>query len=112
MAETRIHHVCFVPLNPGCCSPFSLIAPKKASPPPDRDADSLDPLDEKLGRLSKKEGVRAALVLDRATGALLKASGDVSALRISNPPPPAVLPTAPPVDTAGQIAVPATPAGN
>ncbi|ODA78723.1 hypothetical protein RJ55_06105 [Drechmeria coniospora] len=40
-----------------------------------------DSLEEKLGRLSKKPGVRASIVLDRASGAILKISGDVSALR-------------------------------
>ncbi|KAF4589574.1 dynein light chain-related protein [Ophiocordyceps camponoti-floridani] len=37
-------------------------------------------LDEKLSRLSNKPGVRASVVLDRASGAILKTSGDVSAL--------------------------------
>ncbi|KJZ79383.1 hypothetical protein HIM_01534 [Hirsutella minnesotensis 3608] len=38
-------------------------------------------LDEKLGRLSKKPGVKASIVIDRASGAILKTSGDISALR-------------------------------
>ncbi|KAL2110157.1 hypothetical protein VUR80DRAFT_1569 [Thermomyces stellatus] len=40
-----------------------------------------DTLDETLDRISKKAGVKAALVLDRATGFPLKTSGQVSALR-------------------------------
>ncbi|XP_044721631.1 roadblock/LC7 domain-containing protein [Hirsutella rhossiliensis] len=40
-----------------------------------------DALEEKLGRLLKKPGVKASIVLDRASGAILKTSGDVSALR-------------------------------
>ncbi|KAH7157449.1 hypothetical protein B0J13DRAFT_617543 [Dactylonectria estremocensis] len=40
-----------------------------------------DPLEEKLGRLSKKPGVKASIVLDRATGAILKTSGQVDALQ-------------------------------
>ncbi|UNI24178.1 hypothetical protein JDV02_009946 [Purpureocillium takamizusanense] len=40
-----------------------------------------DALDEKLGRLTRKPGVKASIVLDRASGAVLKTSGDVSALR-------------------------------
>lgn len=40
-----------------------------------------DTLDETLDRISKKAGVKAALVLDRATGSLLKTSGQVSSLR-------------------------------
>jgi len=31
--------------------------------------------------LTKKPGVKASIVLDRASGAVLKTSGDVSALR-------------------------------
>lgn len=34
-----------------------------------------------MSRLSKKPGVKASLVLDRASGAILKTSGDISALR-------------------------------
>ncbi|QPH18822.1 hypothetical protein C2857_003922 [Epichloe festucae Fl1] len=40
-----------------------------------------DALEEKLGRLSKKPGVRASIILDRASGAILKTSGELSALR-------------------------------
>ncbi|KAL2209103.1 hypothetical protein CC79DRAFT_655411 [Sarocladium strictum] len=39
-----------------------------------------DALEEKLGRLTRKPGVRASLVLDRQTGTILKTSGDASAL--------------------------------
>ncbi|KAM0392808.1 hypothetical protein HYE67_000685 [Fusarium culmorum] len=42
-----------------------------------------DALEEKLGRLSKKPGVKASIVLDRATGAILKTSGQVDALQTS-----------------------------
>jgi len=41
-----------------------------------------------LGRLSKKAGVRAALVLDRISGAILKTSGQVGSLRTTKPSPP------------------------
>ncbi|KAF7553998.1 hypothetical protein G7Z17_g3253 [Cylindrodendrum hubeiense] len=44
-------------------------------------ANGQDPLEEKLGRLSKKPGVKASIVLDRATGAILKTSGDIDALQ-------------------------------
>ncbi|KAH7316448.1 hypothetical protein B0I35DRAFT_479292 [Stachybotrys elegans] len=40
-----------------------------------------DALEEKLGRLSKKPGVKASIVLDRSSGAILKTSGQLSALR-------------------------------
>ena len=40
-------------------------------------------LEEKLGRLSRKPGVKASLVLDRATGSILKTSGEIAALRTS-----------------------------
>ncbi|KAK1758427.1 hypothetical protein QBC47DRAFT_358281 [Echria macrotheca] len=40
-----------------------------------------DALDETLGRLSKKPGVKATLVLDRSSGAILKTSGQVSSIR-------------------------------
>jgi len=39
-----------------------------------------DALDEKLDRLSKKQGVKATLVLDRATGAILRTNGQLSSL--------------------------------
>ncbi|KAG7412389.1 hypothetical protein DER46DRAFT_243445 [Fusarium sp. MPI-SDFR-AT-0072] len=42
-----------------------------------------DALEEKLGRLSKKPGVRASIVLDRTTGAILKTSGQIDALQTS-----------------------------
>ncbi|KAJ4310169.1 hypothetical protein N0V84_011115 [Fusarium piperis] len=42
-----------------------------------------DALEEKLGRLSKKPGVKASIVLDRATGAILKTSGQVDSLKTS-----------------------------
>ncbi|CEJ92158.1 Putative Dynein light chain-related protein [[Torrubiella] hemipterigena] len=37
-------------------------------------------LDEKLARLTKKPGVKASIVIDRASGAILKTSGDTSVL--------------------------------
>lgn len=37
-------------------------------------------LDEKLARLTKKPGVKASIVIDRSSGAILKTSGDVSVL--------------------------------
>ncbi|KAK5663190.1 hypothetical protein OQA88_6607 [Cercophora sp. LCS_1] len=40
-----------------------------------------DALEETLGRLSKKPGVTATIVLDRASGAILKTSGQVSSTR-------------------------------
>ncbi|KAK0655998.1 hypothetical protein B0T16DRAFT_424666 [Cercophora newfieldiana] len=43
-----------------------------------------DALEETLGRLSKKPGVKATIVLDRASGAILKTSGQVSAVRKIN----------------------------
>lgn len=45
-----------------------------------------DALDETLGRLNKKPGVKATIVLDRTTGAILKTSGQVSAIRTSKNP--------------------------
>lgn len=42
-----------------------------------------DVLEEKLGRLSKKPGIKASIVLDRATGAILKTSGQIDALQTS-----------------------------
>ncbi|KAF4452404.1 hypothetical protein F53441_4750 [Fusarium austroafricanum] len=46
-------------------------------------ANGHDALEEKLGRLSKKPGIKASIVLDRATGAILKTSGQVDALQTS-----------------------------
>ncbi|EHK44384.1 hypothetical protein ACHAPE_002670 [Trichoderma viride] len=40
-----------------------------------------DALEEKLGRLVRKPGVKASMVLDRASGAILKTSGQVDALQ-------------------------------
>ena len=45
-----------------------------------------DALDETLGRLSKKAGVRATIVLDRVSGAILKTSGQVDSIRKTKPP--------------------------
>lgn len=46
-------------------------------------ANGYEALEEKLGRLSRKPGVKASIILDRATGAILKTSGQMSALRTS-----------------------------
>ncbi len=43
-------------------------------------------LEETLGRLSKKAGVRATIVLDRASGAILKTSGQVGSIRKTKVP--------------------------
>merc|ERR1712000_721165 len=40
-------------------------------------------MDEMLGRLSRKPGFKAGIVLDRTTGSILKTTGDLSALRTS-----------------------------
>ncbi|CAK7218624.1 hypothetical protein SCUCBS95973_003551 [Sporothrix curviconia] len=42
-----------------------------------------DVLDESLGRLAKKAGVKATIMLDRATGAILKMEGQISSIRTS-----------------------------
>jgi dynein light chain roadblock-type len=41
-------------------------------------------MEEKLVRLAKKPGVKATLALDRATGAILRTSGQVATLRSRN----------------------------
>lgn len=40
-------------------------------------------LDETLGRLAKKAGVKATILLDRATGSILKMEGQISSIRTS-----------------------------
>ncbi|KAK4234037.1 hypothetical protein C8A03DRAFT_38212 [Achaetomium macrosporum] len=45
-----------------------------------------DAFEETLGRLSKKAGVRATIVLDRASGAILKTSGQLSSIRNTKAP--------------------------
>ncbi|KAK3367021.1 hypothetical protein B0T24DRAFT_682184 [Lasiosphaeria ovina] len=45
-----------------------------------------DALEETLGRLSKKTGVKATIVLDRASGAILKTSGQLSSVRKAKAP--------------------------
>lgn len=53
-----------------------------------------DALEETLGRLNKKSGVKATIVLDRNTGVILKTTGQVSPIRTSkNPAPSSALPT-------------------
>lgn len=44
-----------------------------------------DALEETLGRLSKKAGVRATIALDRVSGAILKTSGQVGSIRTAKP---------------------------
>lgn len=43
-----------------------------------------DALEETLGRLSKKPGVKATIVLDRVSGSILKTSGQVALIRKAN----------------------------
>ncbi|KAL2758566.1 hypothetical protein ACRALDRAFT_2026093 [Sodiomyces alcalophilus JCM 7366] len=51
-----------------------------------------DALDEKLARLSKKPGVKATVILDRATGAIVQTNGQLSnlssaaAVSLTSPP--------------------------
>ncbi|OIW30942.1 hypothetical protein CONLIGDRAFT_653632 [Coniochaeta ligniaria NRRL 30616] len=77
-------------------------------------ADSLlgngaDALEETLGRLNKKSGVKATIVLDRTTGAILKTSGQISAIRTSkNPESSSALPT----QTAGSFSSESNPQGS
>ncbi|KAK0615761.1 hypothetical protein B0T17DRAFT_592472 [Bombardia bombarda] len=40
-----------------------------------------DALEETLGRITKKAGVKATIVLDRASGAILKTSGQITSVR-------------------------------
>ncbi|RKU40545.1 hypothetical protein DL546_002349 [Coniochaeta pulveracea] len=42
-----------------------------------------DALEETLGRLNKKAGVKATIVLDRTSGAILKTSGQILSVRAS-----------------------------
>jgi len=55
----------------------------RTSPKSDSASQSTGPdaLEETLGRLSKKPGVKAAIALDRASGTVLKTSGLVSSVR-------------------------------
>jgi dynein light chain roadblock-type len=39
-------------------------------------------LEETLGRLNKKAGVKATIVLDRTSGAILKTSGQILSVRV------------------------------
>jgi len=50
-----------------------------------RKATGPDALEESLGRLSKKPGVKAAIVLDRASGTILKTTGQVGTIRKPKP---------------------------
>lgn len=47
----------------------------------------MDGLEETLGRLAKKPGVKATIVLDRTSGAILKTSGEISSIRTSRSDP-------------------------
>ncbi|KAH8838295.1 hypothetical protein MCOR27_002668 [Pyricularia oryzae] len=60
-------------------------SPTNQIPPPGSAGDTpiTDALEETLGRLSKKAGVKATIVLDRSTGAILKISGDFTQIRPS-----------------------------
>jgi hypothetical protein len=60
-------------------------------------------LDETLGRLSKKPGVKATIVIDRATGLILKTSGQVSALRSSKNQPAAPFSADPSTPQEGEL---------
>ncbi|KAK3935607.1 hypothetical protein QBC46DRAFT_346438 [Diplogelasinospora grovesii] len=62
-----------------------------------------DALEETLGRLSKKPGVKATMVLDRASGAILKMSGQISAIRTARTPASSL-----PNQTAGSFSSDAT----
>ena len=60
------------------------ISSRASLPPADRgerQTGSTDGLDETLGRLSKKSGVKATIVLDRTSGTILKTSGQISSIR-------------------------------
>ncbi|KAJ9130446.1 hypothetical protein NKR19_g9885 [Coniochaeta hoffmannii] len=61
-----------------------------------------DALEETLGRLNKKSGVKATIVLDRTTGAILKTSGQISSIRTSKNPGGSS--SALPTQTAGSFA--------
>lgn len=58
-------------------------------------------MEETLSRVTKKAGVKATIVLDRATGTVLKTSGQVSSIRVSKPLNPAA---AAPAPSAGSFA--------
>ncbi|KAL5606354.1 hypothetical protein BROUX41_002771 [Berkeleyomyces rouxiae] len=57
-------------------------------------ANGHDVLEEALVRLSKKPGVKATIILDRTSGAVLKTSGNIASLR------PVSLRNQPPTDSA------------
>lgn len=48
-------------------------------------ANGSDALEETLGRVAKKSGVKATIVLDRATGTILKTSGQISSIKVAKP---------------------------
>ncbi|KAJ4386718.1 hypothetical protein N0V93_009616 [Gnomoniopsis smithogilvyi] len=65
----------------------------------------IDALEETLGRLSKKPGVKATIALDRTTGSILKTAGQISLVHTpkaaqQHPQPP---PDDPAAVTAAQI---------
>jgi hypothetical protein len=72
-------------------------------------ANAADALEETLGRLNKKSGVKATIVLDRTTGAILKTSGQVSAIRTAKNPASS---STHPSQTAGTFATEASPQGS
>lgn len=56
-----------------------------------------------MGRLNKKAGVKATIVLDRTSGAILKTSGQISAIRTSkNPASSSALPGQAPGSFSGE----------
>ncbi|KAB5562988.1 hypothetical protein GE09DRAFT_1172128 [Coniochaeta sp. 2T2.1] len=72
-----------------------------------------DALEETLGRLNKKSGVKATIVLDRTTGAILKTSGQVSTIRTTKNPAASSSSTLPSSNqTAGTFASDSNPQGS
>ena len=63
-------------------------------------------MEEVLGRLSKRSGVRATLVLDRSTGAVLKTSGQLPLLRSSSRPKNSTLSSLPAASFPGDAVAP------
>lgn len=76
--------------RPYHCKFFCTFLPQcyQSAPPnilrPVQSSGGPDALEETLGRLSKKAGVKATMVLDRASGAILKMSGQIASIRRSN----------------------------
>ena len=69
-------------VRPGYCEPTSIEQRQAVCPSTNvSQGNGTDALDETLGRLSKKPGVKATMVLDRSSGTILKTSGQVSSIR-------------------------------